>query len=200
MSASRGAAGPADDVDRGRAGAYRLLGSLLRAAPGNDLLAQLASLDSDASPMGHAQAALAAAAARTDAVAVEREFFALFIGVGRGELLPYASYYLTGFLHERPLARVREDLAALGIERAEAASEPEDHLGVLCEVMAGLVDGSLASDGAAARRFFTRQLAPWSARVFADLAAAKSASFYRAVAAFGAAFIDIETEGFALPD
>ena len=189
----------ADEVDHGRAAAYRLLAKLLLAAPNDELLSQLAAHEGDSSPMGRVQAGLAAAAARTNAVAVEREFWALFIGVGRGELLPYASYYLTGFLHERPLARVRADLAALGIARADAASEPEDHLGVLCDVMAGLADGSLARDGDAAHRFFTTHLAPWSARFFADLAAAKSASFYRAVAAFGIAFIDIETEGFALP-
>ncbi len=198
-AAIRGSAAWVDDVDLGRAAAYRLLSHLLRAAPSAELLAQLAALDCDDSPIGRAQAALAVAAARTNAADAEREFWALFIGVGRGELLPYASYYLTGFLHERPLARIREDLAALGIARADAASEPEDHLYVLCDVMAGLADGSLTGDRAAAHRFFAAHLAPWAARAVADLAKAKSATFYRAVAAFGAAFIDIEIDGFALP-
>lgn len=198
-STAPGCGGWADDLDLGRAAAYRLLAHLLRAAPSAELLGQLAALDCDDSPIGRAQAALAAAAARTDASGAEREFWALFIGVGRGEVLPYASYYLTGFLHERPLARVREDLAALGIARADAGSEPEDHLYVLCDVMAGLADGSLTHDRAAAHRFFTAHLAPWAARAFADLGKAKSATFYCAVAALGAAFIDIEIEGFALP-
>ena len=195
----RGSSAWVDDVDLGRAAAYRLLAQLLRAAPSAELLAQLAGLDCDDSPIGRAQAALAAAAARTNAADAEREFWALFIGVGRGEVLPYASYYLTGFLHERPLARVREHLATLGIARADAASEPEDHLYVLCDVMAGLADGSLTHDRAAAHRFFTAHLAPWAARALADLGRAKSAAYYRAVAAFGAAFIEIEIEGFALP-
>ena len=76
------------------------------------------------------------AAARDDKV--EREFFNLFIGVGRGELLPYGSYYLSGFLHERPLARLREFLAKIGVERVEQQFEPEDHAAILCEIMAGL--------------------------------------------------------------
>ena len=68
---------------------------------------------------------------------MEREYFDLFIGMGRGEILPYASYYLTGFLHERPLARLRGDLIAFGIERAENNPEPEDNAATLCEIMAG---------------------------------------------------------------
>ena len=84
------------------------------------------------------------AASDADAERVEREFFDLFIGLGRGELLPYGSYYLTGFLHERPLARLRDDLAALGIERAEGNVEPEDHAAILCEIMAGLAERPLA--------------------------------------------------------
>jgi TorA maturation chaperone TorD len=191
---------PIDDVDRGRAAAYRLLATVLRAAPEGRLLQRLAALSDDGTPLGRAQATLAAAAAASDASTIEREFFALFIGVGRGELLPYASFYLTGFLHERPLARVREDLAALGLARADSAGDPEDHLAFLCEVMAGLVDGGLARDASAASHFFARHLAPWASRFFADLAQASSARFYRAVAAFGTAFIEIESEAFALPE
>jgi TorA maturation chaperone TorD len=54
--------------------------------------------------------------------------------MSRGELLPYGSYYLTGFLNERPLARLREDLQALCIERVEKQCEPEDHAAILCEI------------------------------------------------------------------
>ena len=105
----------------------------------------LAGLRGDATPLGQALAGLAAAAAaRTTPTAVAREYFALFIGVGRGELLPYASYYLTGFLHERPLAELRGTLAGLGIARAAGVAEPEDHLGFCCEVMAGLLEGRFA--------------------------------------------------------
>jgi TorA maturation chaperone TorD len=135
-----------------------------------------------------------------DAAAVAREYFDLFIGVGRGELLPYGSYYLTGFLHERPLARLRADLAGLGIERVEGQCEPEDHAAILCEIMAGLVAGDFAVPVERQRHFFDRHLAPWMGRFFADLEAAKGADFYRPVGAIGRLFIEIEAEAFALPE
>jgi TorA maturation chaperone TorD len=187
-----------DEVDLARAGEYGLLSNLLAEAPDSDLLAALARLPGDGTPLGSAHAALAQAAAATDAAAVEREYFDLFVGLGRGELLPYASYYLTGFLHERPLARIREDLAGLGVERDPQRSEPEDHLALLCEVMAGLAQGSFDATEAEQARFFARHLRPWAEKFFADLEAAKSARFYRAVAGYGRAFLAIEGEAFTI--
>jgi TorA maturation chaperone TorD len=187
-----------DEVDLARAGEYGLLSNLLAEAPDSDLLAALARLPGGATPLGSAHAALAQAAAATDAAAVEREYFDLFVGLGRGELLPYASYYLTGFLHERPLARIREDLARLGVEGDPQRSEPEDHLALLCEVMAGLAQGSFDATEAEQAHFFALHLRPWAEKFFADLEAAKSARFYRAVAGYGRAFLAIEGEAFTI--
>ena len=131
---------------------------------------------------------------------VATEFFALFIGVGRGELLPYGSFYLTGFLHERPLARLRQDLARLGIERADGTFDPEDNLGLLLEVMGGFADGTFDADIATQRDFFRKHIAPWAERLFADLAVSPSARFYKAVAALGLEFMTIEAEAFGLED
>ncbi len=139
------ASGEVDEVDGARAQEYALLATLLARAPDAALLKRIARLRGDATPLGVAHAALTQAAANTSAEKIAREFFDLFIGVGRGELLPYASYYLTGFLHERPLARLREDLRAFGIERAERQPEPEDHAAVLCEIMAGLIGGQFSA-------------------------------------------------------
>ena len=192
--------GPAlDDVDRARAQEYALLALVLGRTASPDLLARLADLEGDASPLGEAHAALAAAAQATDAAAVADEYFALFVGLGRGELLPYASYYLTGFLHERPLARVRADLDALAVRRDAAVSEPEDHVALLCETMSGLIAGRFAAPGIGEREFFARHLEPWTGRFFADLEGAKAARFYRAVGAVGRRFMEIETEAFTLP-
>jgi TorA maturation chaperone TorD len=203
LFAARASAETIDDVDAARAQEYALLATLLGGAPGRDLLTRLARLKGDASPLGLAHARLAEAAGAADAARVEREYFDLFVGVGRGEVLPYGSYYLTGFLHERPLARVRGDLAELGVARAEDQCEPEDHIAILCEVMAGLAGGKFAIADEDRRRveqqFFDKHLAPWARRFFADLERAEAADFYRAVAAVGATFIDIETEAFALP-
>src|SRR5581483_6645616 len=127
-----------DEIDAARAQEYALLSALLARAPDAGLLTRLAGLRGDASPLGVAHAALAQAASAARVERVEREYFDLFIGLGRGELLPYGSYYLTGFLHERPLARLRDDLQALGIARADGQAEPEDHVAILFEIMAGL--------------------------------------------------------------
>jgi hypothetical protein len=116
-----------DEVDAARAQEYALLSTLLSRSPDGQLIGRLARLRGDASPLGLAHAALGEAAVRASIERVGREYFDLFIGLGRGELLPYASYYLTGFLHDRPLARLRQDLRRLGIERIEGQSEPEGH-------------------------------------------------------------------------
>jgi TorA maturation chaperone TorD len=188
----------ADDVDLLRAREYALLGRLMARAPDAALLRDLAGVGGDATPIGMAHAALAAAAREAESRAVEREFFTLFVGVGRGELLPYASYYRTGFLNERPLAEVRRDLARLGVARAEGLHDPEDHVAILCDVMAALADGSVPPDAVPERDFFARHLAPWAGRFFTDLAGAPSARFYRAVGELGAAFVAIEAQAFAL--
>ncbi len=132
-----------DEIDAARAQEYALLATLLTRAPDAALLSGLSNLRADASPLGLAHAALAEAADKATIKSVEREFFDLFIGLGRGELLPYGSYYLTGFLHERPLARLRDDLARIGIARSDGVVEPEDHAGILCEIMSGLASRRL---------------------------------------------------------
>lgn len=187
---------PIDPVDAARAQEYLLLAMLLSAAPSGKLLDQLTALTGDATPLGRAHAALAAAAGDAVVAKVEREYFDLFVGLGRGELLPYASYYLTGFLNERPLSRLRADLAASGIERFANNSEPEDHAAILCEIMAGFAGGRFAAPLDAQRAFFAKHVAPWMGRLFADIERAESAIFYRAVGALGCAFIEIETEAF----
>lgn len=198
-AARKDVAGDISEIDSARAQEYALLAALLGRAPDADLLGRLAQLRGDATPLGLAHADLAEAAADTNADKVEREFFNLFIGVGRGELLPYGSYYLTGFLHERPLARLRQDLIELGIERAEGVAEPEDHAAILCEVMAGIITRKFPAPQDADRDLFEKHMRPWIGRFFADLEQAQEAKFYRRVGRLGRAFIEIETEAFALP-
>lgn len=191
-------AGDVDEIDSERAQEYALLSALLARAPSKTLLNQLAKLRGDASPLGLAHAALGEAADAATVTQVEREYFDLFIGLGRGELLPYGSYYLTGFLNERPLARLREDLAQIGLERVEGNAEPEDHAATLCEIMAGLAGGRFPAPANAERALFEKHVAPWMGRMFADMERAEGAKFYRRVGTLGRVFLDIETEAFAL--
>jgi TorA maturation chaperone TorD len=191
---------PPDAVTTERARLFALLGRLLVAPPDGRLLDALAGLSAERSVLGEGYGALARAAASTNAVALEREFHDLFIGVGRGEMLPYGSYYLTGFLHERPLAELRGDFARLGLERAAGIAEPEDHIGSECEAYAGLLSGGFAGGAAEAEGFFGRHLQPWAGRFFAELETAKAARFYRAVGRLGRIAIDIEQAALGLPE
>jgi len=188
-----------DDVDAARAQEYALLAALLTRAPDASLLSKLSTLRGDASPLGLAHAALAEAAERTTVEKIEREYFELFIGLGRGELMPYGSYYLTGFLHERPLARLREDLSRIRIVRAEGIVEPEDHAGILCEIMSGLASRRLPAPSGSDRLIFEKHMAPWIGRFFTDMENAAAADFYRRLGTLGRVYIEIETEGFDMP-
>ncbi len=186
------------DAELLRSQQYGFLSRILGVVPDAGLLAQVAAIKGDDSPLGQAYGALAAAAARLSPEAVAREYFDVFIGVGRGEILPYASFYLTGFLNERPLAELRADLKRLGVARAEGRFEPEDHIASVCEVMAGLASGRFAARDIGEAAFFERHVEPWAAQLFDDLAVAPSGDFYRPVAEIGRLFVDIEARAFAL--
>jgi TorA maturation chaperone TorD len=189
-----------DELDQARAQEYALLATLLSHGPDARMIAGLTRLRGDASPLGIAHAALAKAARQTDAAGAEREFFELFAGLGHETLLPYASHYLAGTLYGRPLARLRQTLQQLGIERAAGKSEPEDHAAMLCEIMAGLIRGEIPAPEDTERQLFATYLKPWIRRFFVDLANVKAAPFYACVGSLGRAFVDIETKAFSLSE
>ena len=187
-----------DEIDHARAQEYALLSVLLFRSPDIQMIGRLALLRGDGSPLGLAHTALEEAASRATEESAGREYFDLFAGLGKGLLLPYASHYLTGSLYGRPLGRLRETLQQLGIGRAAGNSEPEDHVAILCEVMAGLISGVIVGPAGADREFFEKHLAPWIRRFFVDLERAESVDFYARVGSLGRIFVDIETEAFTL--
>ena len=189
-----------EDVEGQRAEIYSLMGCLLAGPPPPKTLQRLGAATGEAGAFGEAVAALAAAARQADPQAVGEEYHQIFIGLGRGELVPFASYYLTGFLHEKPLARLRHDLRALGVERDPAVKEPEDHIAALMEVMAGLILGRFGAPGGLAQqqRFFDDHLAPWARHFFRDLETAESAGFYRPVGRLGSLLMEIESTAFVM--
>ncbi|SPJ25149.1 TorD/DmsD family molecular chaperone [Palleronia abyssalis] len=187
--------------DLARAELYGFLAALLSAPPSDAFLAKLRALSPDAGTApGRAIARISEAAAETDAAAWEREFTRLFIGLGRGELLPYASYYTTGQLNDRPLANLRRDMKPLGIGRAQNVSEPEDNIASILEMMAGLITGVYGRTFTleAQRGFFQAHLGPWAGRFFDDLEEAEEAHLYVGVGQLGAAFMGIEKDAFDL--
>ncbi|MCA0869841.1 molecular chaperone TorD family protein [Seohaeicola saemankumensis] len=188
------------DEDRLRADFYNFLGLLLAGPPDQMILDQCAGLSGDDTPLGQAIQSLARVARVTKPAAAEREFNALFIGLGRGELLPYASYYLTGFLNEKPLAQLRNDMASRGITRAPNVFEPEDNIASLMEVMAGLIAGRFGRPAPLEdqKTFWARHISPWAAHFYSDLEGAEHSVFYASVGAAGRAFMEIEREGFRM--
>ena len=189
------------EVEAQRAALYALLARLLAAPPEADFLENLQQLQGDETPLGVALSALAQAAKLAPAD-VEEELTKLFYGMGQGgEILPYASYYLTGSLHARPLAELRRDMERLGIARGNVNDEPEDHAAALMEMMHGLIAGRFGggvADLPEQTRFFNAHVAPWAGDFFMDLEAASSAVFFIAVAKLGRVFLEIEGNAFQM--
>jgi len=188
-----------DEIDRARAQEYALLAALLSHSPDTQMIEHLSRLSGDTTELGAAYATLSAAAAGAAPEQIEREYFDLFVGLGRGQLFPYASYYLTGYLHGRPLARLRQALKHIGIERTEENSEPEDHAAVLFEIMAGLASGQIIAPRETDRDIFENHIKPWIGRFFSDLEHTKSGTFYASVGTLGRIFMEIEAEAFSRP-
>ena len=188
--------------DQLRAGTYALLAALLRAPPEADLLQRLQAIatpaqDEHSDAMTTAWLQLRQAAETADLAALNDDYHALFIGLGRGELVPYGSWYLTGFLMEKPLGNLRRDLAAFGYERQAGVHEPEDHAGALCETMSLLIGDSDIPFGVQ-KQFFNDHLGSWLERFFSDLQSARKSGLYHAVGRFGEAFIGLEKQYLAM--
>lgn len=181
-----------------RASTYSLLASLLAVPPSNDLLDLLKRIqvpkDNGASAMAAAWETLRLAGAQATVEALDDEYHDLFIGLGRGELVPYGSWYLAGFLMDQPLTVLRKDLAALGFERQDDVHEPEDHVAALCETMSLIINNADEIPFDTQRKFYNDHLAPWVGKFFCDLQEAKSARFYRAVGQLGEQFIELEKQ------
>ncbi len=177
-----------------------MLAQVLASPPKREFLENAAHLSGDDSELGEGVSALARLAAVTTEAGAEREFNALFIGLGRGELMPYASFYLTGFLNEKPLARLRGHMAQFGIERNPDVKEPEDHIATLCEVMAGMIRGDFGVPVPVEDQhaFFNTHVATWASHFFSDLEAAEGSVFYAPVGTIGRAFMEIENEAFRM--
>jgi TorA maturation chaperone TorD len=193
--------------DQMRAEVYGFIAKLLLATPNQGRLEQLSQLEGDDTPLGEAFALFAKLAGNSNETDARDEYNALFIGLGRGELLPYASYYLTGFLNEKPLAKLRSTMKEHGIVRRDDVKEPEDHIGSLMEMMAGLIVGELgikataegelvAADLKAQQAFFNAHIAPWAAYFFQDLERAKGAKLYQPLGTIGRLFVEIESNAF----
>ena len=198
MSVAEDIQTPAED--RLRADLYNYLGLMLSGPPDQMLLDQTVGLSGDESDLGQAINSLARVAKISKPKKVQSEFNALFVGLGRGELLPYASYYLTGFLNEKPLATLRKDMADHRITRATNVFEPEDNIASLLEMMAGMIVGRFGQTPSLddQKTFFNKHIASWAGHFFSDLEGAKNSVLYASVGSVGKAFVEIEREAFRM--
>ena len=196
---------PSTDDLRFRASYYYLLSALLAEPPTADTLQKVSQLgvpESQAINPFLVQLNALALAARnhlTDIESLDDEYHNLFIGVGRGELVPYGSWYITGMLMDKPLSLLRHDLKALGIERIQNNREPEDHIAALMDMMGIVIEGGDDYPFKAQQTLFTRHIKPWAKQFFRDLEHARKANFFIKVGEFGVEFIDFETEYLEMP-
>ena len=188
-----------DGEETARADLYGLLAGLFYSPPSQELLSAIASAPSEGGGMlRDAWNALADACGQADANALREEYESLFIGVGKPELMLYGSYYLSGFLMEKPLAALRSDLFRLGLERPADVPESEDHIAMLCEVMRYLIaaDDPLVANITAQKKFFGTHIQPWAMQMCDAIEAHPCAGFYRHVATLAKRFIEVETQAF----
>ena len=190
------------DEETARAEVYGLLSALYYAPPSADLLDNIRVAVTEAPAAGALLEAswseLVGAARRLSLEDMAREYDALFGGVGKPEVYLFGSYYLSGFLNEKPLAALRTDLEALGLARDETMPETEDHIAYLCEVMRYLIAGDdvEVANLTRQREFFMRHLQPWVAALCEAVSRHPQADFYRCVAEFTQTFISVEAQGF----
>ena len=191
--------------ERARADLYALLAALFYSPPTEELLRNIAAVEivenSNDSPFTESWRALQAAARAARLEAIRDEYDNAFITAGRPPVFLYGSFYQAGFLMDKPLARLRQDLARLGLARRPQVGEPEDHISALCDVMRFLIVGGEnmpPASLAAQRDFFAAHIAPWYRQLCHSIESAEQADFYRRVAALARAFFDLETESFEI--
>jgi TorA maturation chaperone TorD len=183
-----------------RADMYEFLAGILQREPSDNLIKSYVNLSGDETPVGEAFGVLSKLANKISMEDIRSEYMDLFIGMGRGELLPFGSFYITGFLHDKPLAKLRRDLNSIGIKRDDNFKEPEDHIACLCEIMSGMITGTYGRNFTIAeqRNFFKVHVQPWAEHFFTDLEGAKTAIFYSPVGTIGKLFMQIENEAFEM--
>lgn len=190
------------DEETARAEVYGLLAALYYAAPSNELYANICVAVTEAPAAGavleSSWAELVAAARRQNLADIKGEYDSLFGGVGKPEIYLFGSHYLSGFLNEKPLAALRDDIAALGLARDETLPETEDHAAYICEVMRYLIAGDdiAVANLTRQRDFFTRHVQTWMPAMCEAIMQHPKARFYHALAAFTQVFVSVEAQGF----
>ena len=188
------------EEDQLRADMYSFIANMIRTEPSQELIDSVKSLSGDSSSIGSSIKLISKLASTLHISEIQQEYVNLFLGVGRGELLPFASYYLTGFLNDKPLSKLRDDMNKLGVVRLKEVKEPEDHVSSLFDIMAGLITGQFGKVYSISEQsdFFEKHLNSWVHLLMSDIESAKTAVFYAPIGSLGKEFINIEREAFRM--
>lgn len=195
---------PVFEEDQARADLYALIARLFYAGPDAHLLAAIAGADEiagedETAPLAAAWRALGAAAAAMDAEAAREEYDSVFVGTGKAEITPYASHYLAQSMQERVLVRLRDTLTEMGLVKTQSAAEYEDHFSALCEVMRHLIAAGSGDVAVQEQKvFFLEYVVPWYAGFCAAVMVSPNTDFYKHVAVFTKAFLDVEADSFEM--
>jgi TorA maturation chaperone TorD len=190
------------DEETARSELYGLLAGAFYASPAIDLLAQIRVATTDTPAAGafleEPWRNFVGVTRSMTNQAIREEYDALFGGVGKPAVYLYGSHFLSGFLNEKPLARLRTELNSLGLERSEAMSDTEDHFAYLCEVMRYLIAGDdiAVANLTRQREFFSTHIQPWVNLMCDDIQGNTKAHFYGSLAELTRAFMGIEAQGF----
>ena len=188
------------EEDQLRADMYSFIANMIRTEPSQELIDSVKSLSGDSSSIGSSIKLISKLASTMHISEIQDEYVNLFLGVGRGELLPFASYYLTGFLNDKPLSKLRDDMNKIGVVRVKDVKEPEDHISSLFDIMSGLITGKFGKVYSIQEQtvFFEKHLNSWVHLLMSDIESAKTAVFYAPIGSLGNEFINIEREAFRM--
>lgn len=188
------------EEDQLRADMYSFLANMIRTEPSQELLDSVKKLTGDDSSIGKSIKLISKLASTMHISEIQDEYVNLFVGVGRGELLPFASYYLTGFLNDKPLSKLRNNMNELGVVRIKEVKEPEDHVSSLFDIMSGMITGQFGKQYSITEQsnFFEKHLNSWIHLLMSDIESAKTAVFYAPIGSLGKEFINIEREAFRM--
>jgi TorA maturation chaperone TorD len=191
--------------DEARAEFYALLARLYAASPDAPLLAAIGAStlwdDDGINPLASSWNRLVLASRVMDAEAAEQEYTDIFVGVGKSEVNPHGSHWLSGFMMEKPLVELRGELAQLGLGRQPGVVMLEDHLGALFETMRILIAGQgdrRPAAPAVQQRFFDRQIAPWCFDCCNAVQQCSVANYYARVAELTSEFLAVERDSLAM--
>lgn len=187
--------------DQARADYYALLASLFFRAPDERLLQAIAIAEPPSGALAVTWQALADASAIVPAEAVSEEYADMFVGVGRPPVMLFGSFYLAGFMMEKPLAELRDDLAKMGFARVTEVRESEDHIAALCDVMRAMILGDVATkpfSTDAQKKFFMTHVNTWISRCTKNILEYHQSNYYKRVAEFAQAFFDMEAAAFQI--